>query len=73
MKLFTYEYRNVMGISRAIAAPKVYKTPAGANSGGIAFRKAIGDPKIDIRVVELVKKGTGRVVADYAADIGKWH
>jgi len=73
MRLFSYEFRNAMGSSRVITAPKCYKTARGAESGGIAFRKAIGDPKIEIRVVELIKQGSGRIASDYDADIGKWH
>ncbi len=73
MRLYSYEFRNVMGTTHPITAPKAFKTARGAHSGGLAFRKQMGRSTIEIRVVELRKEGTGRVVAPYLAEIGEWH
>lgn len=73
MELFTYEFRNVMGTTNPIAAPRAFKSARGANSSALTFRKQMGNPSIEVRVVRLVKQGTGRVMAEYLAEIGKWH
>lgn len=73
-KLYSYDYRGLFGSDKIVTAPKVFKTPRGANSSGIAFRKAMGrEEEIEIRVVDLVVKGSGRVASEFPGELGRWH
>lgn len=72
-QLFSYEFRNVMGTTHPVVAPRAFKSANGANASGLAFRKQMGRSTIEIRVVRLVPEGTGRVVKPYEAEIGEWH
>lgn len=72
-KLYSYDYRGLFGSDKIVTAPKVFKTPRGANSSGVAFRKAMGRSEIEIRVVDLVVQGSGRVAVPLGDALGQWH
>lgn len=61
MDLFTYQTRHPDVPDRVVSAIKVYRTETGAHLAASAFLCKNGDFGFEVRVVELMVEGTGRV------------